>query len=184
MILEELIDVAKYFPNPIPGGILIVMFIVPFLFGMAFWAQRKIWKKLIGVLLMLLGVAFGVETIASLAHKEKPGLVYDLETYPVEYREENNTLYVFFDGKLQKVSEFTDEYIGAEDSMYVYHTIDMGDCYNWGRDRAISFKTLSNLVFLDSVKMPIAEPDTVLLEIGADGDFFLPLEKDSLEIGN
>jgi len=44
-----------------------------------------------------------------------------IETFPVEFRSENNKLYVFKNEAYTKVSQLTSEFVAKDDTLFIYH---------------------------------------------------------------
>lgn len=141
------------------------------------------------LLIAIIGCIGISECIASAANqpgKDRLYPVFMVNTYPVEYRPENNRLYVFKDNYYHPVSNFTNEYVNKDDTLFEYHYFELGNNLYWGRGMFTSLKRLDNIVWYDSLNaQKIMTPETITLELNEDG--FLeskntPLENDSSSI--
>ena len=182
MIVEKLISVDSVLETPIPGMILVIIFVISSVFSLGALNQKRISTKLIGICLMAISVLCAIEVIDSLLKKPDFEYVFETQKYPVEYRVENNTMYVFYRDQFEKVSNYTDEYVHKNDTMYVYNTTAIGGVYEWGNSIVRQFTPLTEIHYWDFYKneSQTITQDTVLLEIGPEGGFIIPEALDSL----
>ncbi|MDG1950634.1 MAG: hypothetical protein P8J32_07520 [bacterium] len=181
MILEHFTD------ELIIGHAILWPAIISFIAGLFlffFLPDYNILGRILGVVLFLVGLIGIVEcTVSGLTIPDKElNPITKIETYPVEFRPENNTLYVFVNGFYTKVTRYTSEYVEAQDTMFRYYYESIGGNLKWGEDYYTVFKRNENAIFLDFLEFPVEiemKGDTIRLEMTPDRDFIV--KPDSLK---
>jgi len=102
-----------------------------------------------------------------------------IETFPVEFRSENNKLYVFKNEAYTKVSQLTSEFVAKDDTLFIYHYETIGAKMSWGTDSYIVLKKRQNIFLIDSLQ---AVNDKIMLDINPAGGFIA--RKDSTDNEN
>ena len=162
--------------DPIPGGLLLVPSIIFVIVGLIWGGSYiKWWWKIVGFSIAtigLLGVSECIASGASMPDNEEEYPIMSINMYPVEYRPENNTLYVFKDGSYVKASRYTSEFITPEDTLYEYEYQSKGNNLLWGDGIYYTYDRIENVLWLDSLSMQTTlHGDTVLIQMGEDGMF-------------
>lgn len=156
--------ILEYFDTQILDGFLLLIpgILISIIGAAALFNLRKVHQKIGSILMLLIGLALVEECIYSGYVRPDQPPVISVTKHPVELRQENNTLYVFFQGSLNKVSGYTSEYIKENDTMYVYLTETIGGRLSWGQNEEITFKPKINIVWRDSVDITVETGKTTL----------------------
>lgn len=156
--------ILEYFDTSIWDGFVILVPAILFaIIGAIATYHSNTWaQKALSIVIFILGIVGLEECIYSgYVRPVEPPIVY-VTKHPVELRQENNTLYVFYQGSLNKVSGYTSEYVTDKDTMYVYTTETIGGRLSWGENTETTFKPKTNIVWRDSVDITVETGKTTL----------------------
>jgi hypothetical protein len=173
-MIELLTDKIIYGPLVmVPSIILLVVGLF-----VTLW-PHSLFYRILGILITIIGGA-GITVCLQSAFEIPPKEscpVTRVEIFPVEFRSENNTLYVFKRSSYVKVNSLTTEFVSPDDTLFIYHYVTMGRQLDWGEDSYKTFKRNQDAILMDSLilnpKAIELRNDTTLLDIDPDGGFII-----------
>ena len=147
--------ILPYFTSvSIPVGIYFVAIISFFLFGLVFMynIQNKILKKIVSYTCFAISIFFISELLYNIITQPQEKVFTKLSVHPVEYRPENNRLYIFKDNTYQSVQDYTSQYIKPNDTIYIYDYQIIYGLVRLESKKQLTTTPLNNIIWLDSLK--------------------------------